>query len=157
MHGDETVSIPENEPIPVLIVYGTAFVAMAAAFFNQLAAPERAVAISAGTEPAACVHPEVQAIMQEVGIDLTHARPQKLTEELAQDVQLLITMGCGDRCPYVPGLRREDWPLQDPKGLPLAAVRCQKMWASSSAGERSGFDHHARCGAGAAARDWARA
>lgn len=61
--------------------------------------------------------------MQEVGIDLSDAKPQKLTEELAKDAQLLITMGCGDKCPYVPGLRRDDWPLQDPKGLPLTEVR----------------------------------
>ena len=96
---------------------------MAAAFFNQLAAPEKAEAISAGTEPGERVHPEVQAVMQEIGIDLSRAKPQKLTQELAKDAQLLITMGCGDKCPYVPGLRKEDWPLLDPKGLPLAEVR----------------------------------
>ena len=96
---------------------------MAAAFFNQLADPSKARAISAGTEPGERVHPEVLAVMQEVGIDLSNARPQKLTEELAKDAQLLITMGCGDKCPYVPGLRRDDWPLRDPKGLPLSEVR----------------------------------
>lgn len=96
---------------------------MAAAFFNQLADPQKAHAISAGTEPGARVHPEVQAVMQEVGIDLSNAKPQKLTEELARDAQLLITMGCGDKCPYVPGLRRDDWPLQDPKGLSIDIVR----------------------------------
>ncbi len=96
---------------------------MAAAFFNQLADPQKAQAISAGTEPGARVHPEVQAVMQEVGIDLSNVKPQKLTEELAKDAQLLITMGCGDKCPYVPGLRRDDWPLQDPKGLPIEEVR----------------------------------
>ncbi len=96
---------------------------MAAAFFNQLADPEKAQAVSAGTEPGERVHPEVQAVMQEVGIDLRHAKPQKLTEELAMGAQLLITMGCGDKCPYVPGLRRDDWPLQDPKGLPIEQVR----------------------------------
>jgi arsenate reductase (thioredoxin) len=61
--------------------------------------------------------------MQEVGIDLSNAKPQKLTEELAKDAQLLITMGCGDKCPYIPGLRRDDCPLPDPKGLPTAEVR----------------------------------
>jgi arsenate reductase (thioredoxin) len=96
---------------------------MAAAFFNQLAAPEKAEAISAGTEPGERVHPEVQAVMQEIGIDLSRAKPQKLTEELAKCAQILITMGCGDKCPYVPGLRRDDWPLPDPKGLPLVEVR----------------------------------
>lgn len=96
---------------------------MAAAFFNQLADLNKAEAISAGTEPGLRVHPEVLAVMQEVGIDLSEAKPQKLTEELAREAQLLITMGCGDKCPYVPGLRRDDWPLPDPKGRPLDEVR----------------------------------
>ena len=96
---------------------------MAAAFFNQLADREKAEAVSAGTEPGLRVHPEVLAAMQEVGIDLSNARPQKLTEELARDAQLLITMGCGDKCPYVPGVRRDDWPLRDPKGQPVDEVR----------------------------------
>ena len=96
---------------------------MAAAFFNQLTARQKAEAISAGTEPGVRVHPEVQAVMQEVGFDLSNAKPQKLTEELAQGAQLLITMGCGDKCPYVPGLRRDDWPLRDPKGLSPDEVR----------------------------------
>jgi arsenate reductase len=96
---------------------------MAAAFFNQLADPQRGHAISAGTEPGLRVHPEVLAVMQEVGVDLSEAKPQRLTEELARGAQLLITMGCGDKCPYVPGLRRDDWPLPDPKGRPLDEVR----------------------------------
>src|ERR1700712_5383908 len=96
---------------------------MAAAFFNQLADPRKARAISAGTEPGLRVHPEVLEVMKEVGIDLSEAKPQKLTDKLAREAQLLITMGCGDKCPYVPGLRRDDWPLQDPKGLPMEDVR----------------------------------
>jgi protein-tyrosine-phosphatase len=96
---------------------------MAAAFFNELADREKATAISAGTEPGTRVHPEVLAVMQEIGIDLSHAKPQKLTEELAREAQLLITMGCGDKCPYVPGLKRDDWPLPDPKGRPMDEVR----------------------------------
>jgi arsenate reductase len=96
---------------------------MAAAFFNHMADPQKAHAVSAGTEPGERVHPEVLAVMQEVGIDLSSAKPQKLTEELAKEARLLITMGCGDKCPYVPGLRRDDWPLQDPKGLPTEEVR----------------------------------
>lgn len=96
---------------------------MAAAFFNQLADPAKAKAISAGTEPGVRVHPEVLAVMREIGIDLSSAKPQKLTDELARDAQLLITMGCGDKCPYVPGLRRDDWQLRDPKGLPIEGVR----------------------------------
>ena len=81
---------------------------MAAAFFNKLADPSKAKALSAGTMPEDRVHPEVVAVMQEEGIDLSRARPQKLTSELAAEAQLLITMGCGDECPYVPGLRRDD-------------------------------------------------
>jgi arsenate reductase (thioredoxin) len=96
---------------------------MAAAFFNQLADRQKAEAVSAGTEPGMRVHPEVLAVMREVGIDLSNAKPQKLTEELAREAQLLITMGCGDKCPYVPGLKRDDWALQDPKGLPIEQVR----------------------------------
>jgi Protein-tyrosine-phosphatase len=96
---------------------------MAAAFFNQLADPTKAEAVSAGTEPAGRVHPEVLSVMQEIGIDLGSAKPQKLTQELADDAALLVTMGCGDKCPYVPGLRRDDWPLRDPKGLPIEEVR----------------------------------
>jgi arsenate reductase len=96
---------------------------MAASFFNQLADPEKARAISAGTEPGERLHPEVLTVMQEIGVDLNHAMPQMLTEELAKDAQLLITMGCGDKCPLVPGLPRDDWALPDPKGLSIEEVR----------------------------------
>lgn len=96
---------------------------MAAAFFNHLADPTAARAVSAGTQPAARVHPEVVEVMKEIAIDLAGATPQKLTEALAKDAQLLVTMGCGDECPYVPGLRRDDWPLQDPKGQSADRVR----------------------------------
>ncbi len=96
---------------------------MAASLFNELADPSLARAISAGTEPAEQVHLEVVAVMREMGIDLAAARPQRLTPELAAMAQLLITMGCGEACPVVPGLRREDWPLADPKGQPLERVR----------------------------------
>jgi arsenate reductase len=96
---------------------------MAAAFFNHLADLSRVRAISAGTEPAARVHPEVVAAMREVGIDLEGARPQRLTPDLARDARWLVTMGCGEECPIVPGVQREDWALQDPKGQSLDAVR----------------------------------
>jgi arsenate reductase len=96
---------------------------MAAAWFNHLADPGVARAISAGTSPGERVHPEVLDVMKEVGIDLSAARPQKLTEELARGADLLVTMGCGDECPYVPGLKVEDWPLEDPKGKSLERVR----------------------------------
>jgi arsenate reductase len=96
---------------------------MAAAFFNQLADPNRARALSAGTQPAEHVHPEVVAVMREVGIDLSAARPTRLTDEIAAGAQLLVTMGCGESCPVVPGLRRQDWDLPDPKGQSTERVR----------------------------------
>ena len=96
---------------------------MSAALFNEYVDPSRAVAISAGTQPAEHVHPVVVEAMRELGIDLSAARPQKLTAELARDADMLITMGCGDQCPYVPGLRRDDWPLPDPKGQGIDVVR----------------------------------
>ncbi len=96
---------------------------MAAAFFNQLADPNLAWALSAGTEPAEHVHPDVVAVMREVGIDLSGAQPRLLTDELAAGAHLLVTMGCGESCPVVPGLRRQDWNLPDPKGQPIERVR----------------------------------
>ncbi len=96
---------------------------IAAALFNHLADPTKARAISAGTNPSAQVHPEVVTTMRELGIDLGGHHPQRLTEELARTTTWLITMGCGDECPVVPGLRRDDWPLKDPKGQSLDAVR----------------------------------
>ena len=96
---------------------------MAAAFFNQLADPAKARAISAGTQPAPNVHPAVATVMKEVGIDLSAARPQRLTPQLTMTASLLITMGCGEECPYVPGVEVQDWELPDPKDLPVELVR----------------------------------
>jgi len=96
---------------------------MAAAWFNRLADPRKATAISAGTQPGPRVHPEVLSAMAEVGIDLSQAQPRLLTDELAAGARLLITMGCGEACPYVPGLHRADWPLEDPKNKPVERVR----------------------------------
>jgi arsenate reductase len=96
---------------------------MAAAWFQELANPAKARAISAGTDPGTRVHPEVLEAMREVGIDLADRKPQKLTDELAAGAQMLITMGCGEQCPVVPGVRRDDWPLEDPKGKALERVR----------------------------------
>ena len=96
---------------------------MAAAFFNELSDPVLARALSAGTRPAARVHPEVVDAMREVGLDLAAASPQRLSAEFASGARLLVTMGCGDECPLVPGVRRDDWPLADPKGQPPERVR----------------------------------
>ena len=89
---------------------------MAAAFFNHLADPGKARAISAGTSPGTRVHPEVIITMRDVGLDLEHAMTQRLTPELASAARHLITMGCGDECPFVPGAETDDWPIEDPKG-----------------------------------------
>ena len=95
---------------------------MAAAFFNALANPARAHATSAGTRPERAVHPEVVAAMSEKGIDLSTATPQYLSTDFAKDAHILITMGCGDECPLIPGVERDDWPLEDPKGKPRETV-----------------------------------
>jgi arsenate reductase len=96
---------------------------MAAAWFDALADASKARALSAGTAPGARVHPEVLEAMREVGIDLSARVPQKLTPELAASATMLVTMGCGEECPVVPGVLREDWPLEDPKGKPIERVR----------------------------------
>jgi arsenate reductase (thioredoxin) len=96
---------------------------MAAAFFNALADPSKARAISAGTAPAERVHPEVVDAMLEADIDLRGAIPQRLTDELAREPTVLVTMGCDEACPVVPGVRRLDWPVADPKDRNPSEVR----------------------------------
>src|SRR5258708_35926045 len=96
---------------------------MAAAFFNRWADPHKARALSAGTQPGERVHPEVVEVLRERGLDVAGAKPQKLTPALASQAQWLVTMGCGDQCPVVPGAKRDDWPLEDPKGKPTEQVR----------------------------------
>ena len=96
---------------------------MAAAWFNALADPMKSRATSAGTHPGSQVHPSVVEAMREAGIDVVGARPQRLTDALASQAQWLITMGCGEECPVVPGVKREDWPIDDPAAPPIARVR----------------------------------
>jgi arsenate reductase len=96
---------------------------MAAAWFNQVSDPAKARAVSAGTQPADHVHPVVVEAMKEKGIDLSKAKPQRLTPELARGAAFLVTMGCGESCPYVPGVPILDWPLPDPKGQGIGPVR----------------------------------
>lgn len=96
---------------------------IAAAFFNKLADPAKARAVAAGTRPGLRVHPEVVEAMREVGLDLSAARPQLLTTELAAGARHLVTMGCREECPYMPGLKVQDWALPDPKGQPIERVR----------------------------------
>jgi len=99
---------------------------MAAAWFNALVDPSKARAVSAGTQPADRVHPIVVDAMRETGIDVSANRPQRLTDELARSANLLVTMGCGDECPFVPGLQTDDWPLADPKGQAIEEVRATR-------------------------------
>jgi arsenate reductase len=96
---------------------------MAAAFFAALADRERAHAVSAGTHPAARVHPEVIDAMREVGLDLAGAVPAPLSDALARGVDLLVTMGCGEACPVVPATRRLEWHVDDPQGQAPERVR----------------------------------
>ena len=96
---------------------------MAAAFFNALADPSAARALSAGTDPAERVHPAVAQVMRELGLELGDARPRHLTRDLVARADVLITMGCSAACPVVPGVPHEDWPLPDPKDEPVERVR----------------------------------
>lgn len=98
---------------------------MSAALFERAAAG-RHRALSAGTTPAERVHPEVVEVMRELGIDLAGRRPQRLTRALAEQADVVVTMGCGDACPFIPGKRYVDWQLPDPKGRPLAEVRATR-------------------------------
>jgi protein-tyrosine-phosphatase len=98
---------------------------MSAALFERAGAG-RHDALSAGTTPAERVHPEVVEVMRELGIDVSDRVPRKLTRALAERADVVVTMGCGDECPYVPGKRYVDWDLEDPKGRPLAAVRATR-------------------------------
>ena len=96
---------------------------MAAAFFNALADPSAALALSAGTDPAERVHPAVAQVMRELGLELGDAPPRHLTRDLVARADVLISMGCGAACPVVPGVPHEDWPLPDPKDEPVERVR----------------------------------
>ena len=100
---------------------------MSQALFEQ-AAGGRHRALSAGSvaDPGGRVHPEVVEVMREVGIDLEGRRPRRLTTELAQEADILVTMGCGDACPYIPGKRYVEWELDDPKGRPVEEVRATR-------------------------------
>jgi arsenate reductase (thioredoxin) len=98
---------------------------MSQALFER-AAEGRHRALSAGTTPGDRVHPEVVAVMRELGIDLADRIPKALTTELAEQADVVVTMGCGDECPYIPGKRYLDWDLEDPKGRPVDEVRATR-------------------------------
>ncbi|MGH2853133.1 MAG: low molecular weight phosphatase family protein [Solirubrobacteraceae bacterium] len=107
---------------------------MSQALFER-AANGRHRALSAGTTPAEHVHPEVVEVMRELGIDLSDRHPQLLTRELAEQADVVVTMGCGDQCPYIPGKRYIDWDLPDPKGRPLVEVRATRDEIARRVGE----------------------
>ena len=96
---------------------------MASAYFSLLADPAKAKSISAGTQPSDHVHPQVIEVMKEDGVDLSGRTPRLLTDNVASEANFLITMGCGEACPVVPGAKRADWPLPDPAGKTIADVK----------------------------------
>ncbi len=98
---------------------------MSQALFER-AGEGRHTALSAGTTPGEHVHPEVVRVMRELGIDLVDRKPQALTPELAKQADIVVTMGCGDACPHIPGKQYVDWSLPDPKGRPLDEVRATR-------------------------------
>ena len=98
---------------------------MSKALFER-AADGRHTAASAGTMPGERVHPEVVQVMEELAIDLSDRVPRRLTTELAEEADVVVTMGCGDECPYIPGKRYIDWDLEDPKGRPVEEVRATR-------------------------------
>ena len=127
-HTAKDVLMPHGESRPVrtylfACIHNAGRSQIAAALFNMYGNSAECCAISAGTQPAVLVHPEVVEVMREIGIDLSSAKPQKLTEELARTASVLVTMGCGEQCPYVPGVRTIDWALPDPKGKSRDEVR----------------------------------
>jgi arsenate reductase (thioredoxin) len=124
----KSILMPHEQSIPVrtylfACVHNAGRSQMAAALFNIYANREGCIGISAGTQPATQVHPEVVQVMQEIGIDLSKAKPQKLTGVLASSATVLVTMGCEEACPYIPGVKRVEWNIPDPKGQQIEQVR----------------------------------
>ena len=114
---------PERIPtVLFLCVHNAGRSQMALGWFRHLAG-DRAIALSGGSEPADQVNPAAIAAMTEVGIDISGEQPKRWTEEMIGMVDVVVTMGCGDTCPFVPGTRYEDWELMDPAGKGIEAVR----------------------------------
>jgi arsenate reductase (thioredoxin) len=117
--------VANRSDLPVVLfvcVHNAGRSQMAEALFRR-AAGDRAVARSAGTKPAQAVHPEVAAALNEIGLDIAEATPRRLDQEVTDGVDVVVTMGCGDECPVIPGARVIDWDLPDPAGRPLREVR----------------------------------
>jgi len=114
--------VSEKPAVLFVCVHNAGRSQMAAAYLQHLAG-DRVEVRSGGTEPADQVNPVAVAVMREEGIDLVRARPKLLTSDAVQVSDVVVTMGCGDACPYFPGTRYEDWELDDPAGQDLEAVR----------------------------------
>jgi arsenate reductase (thioredoxin) len=126
LHGanNDAMSDASTNTVIFACVHSAGRSQMAAGWFNSLVGSGKARAIAAGTQPSEHVHPVVLEAMQEVGIDLSQAKPQLLTSEMMKGASCVITMGCGESCPVgPPGIPREDWELEDPKGQPIEHVR----------------------------------
>jgi len=117
---------PDAEPaapaVLFLCIHNAGRSQMALGWFNHLA-KGRAIAWSGGSEPASEINPAAVQAMAEVGIDITREYPKRWTDEVLRSADVVVTMGCGDTCPYVPSKRYEDWPLDDPAGLGVDHVR----------------------------------
>jgi arsenate reductase len=113
---------PARPTVLFLCVHNAGRSQMAMGWFNQLAG-KRALALSGGSEPAASLNPAAVLAMAEVGIDIANAAPKKWTDETISVADVVVTMGCGDTCPFIPGKRYEDWELEDPAGQDVDAVR----------------------------------
>ena len=116
------MTVPDRPAVLFVCVHNAGRSQMAAGFLQHLAG-DRVEVLSAGSQPADTVNPAAVAAMAEVGIDLTAATPKLLTDSAVQEADVVVTMGCGDACPFYPGKRYEDWPLDDPAGQGLGAVR----------------------------------
>jgi protein-tyrosine-phosphatase len=114
--------MPEVPNVLFLCVHNAGRSQMALGWFTHLAG-DRAVGWSGGSEPADQVNPAAVSAMAEVGIDIANAQPRRWTDEVVRAADVVVTMGCGDACPYVPGTRYEDWALEDPAGQGVEAVR----------------------------------
>jgi glycerol uptake facilitator-like aquaporin len=123
LHSPGEIAEPAAKTVLFACIHNAGRSQMSAAWFNRLVDPAKAHAISAGTEPGVRVHPEVVDVMREQGVDLAEAVPQRLTEDLAASAAILVTMGCGEECPVVPGVERVEWLLEDPKGKAVERVR----------------------------------
>jgi arsenate reductase (thioredoxin) len=114
--------VPDTPTVLFLCVHNAGRSQMAAGWLRHLAG-DRIQVLSGGSEPADQVNPAAVAVMDEVGIDITHRRPQRWTEETLEAADVVVTMGCGDTCPVLPGKRYVDWELTDPAGRPIEEVR----------------------------------